>query len=100
VRRGAAVDDPKLAPLAVELARKQLEMNQGRKLFVVAAALIALLLVVTVLQGEWIFAVVCVALLGFFGWWLAAGQQRRNAQLQRAIDANEALVAGTKRKRG
>jgi hypothetical protein len=86
------VEDARLAPVAVEVAEKQLELNQGRRLYYAVAALAVLMLGVTVYQGDWLWVAVCVVVLGFFGWWLVAGQSRRNAMLQRAIDANRELM--------
>ena len=90
------MEDAALAPLAVELAEKQLELNQGRRLYYLVAGLLVLMLAVTIYQGDWTWVAVCVVILGFFVYWLVAGQARRNATLQRAIDANRELVSESK----
>jgi hypothetical protein len=86
------VEDARLAPVAVDIAEKQLELNAGRRLYYVVAGLALLMLAVTVYQADWLWVAVCVLILGFFGWWLAVGQARRSATLQRAIDANRELM--------
>jgi bacteriorhodopsin len=51
------------------------------------------MLAVTIYQGDWTWVVLCVVVLGFFVYWLAVGQARRSATLQRAIDANNELIS-------
>jgi hypothetical protein len=86
------VEDPSLAQLAIDLAERQLELNQGRRLYYAVAALLVLMLAVTIYQGDWTWVGLCVVVLGFFVWWLLVGQARRTATLQQAIDANRALI--------
>ena len=79
--------------MAVELAEKQLELNQGRRLYYIIAALLALMLAVTIYEGDWLWVGLCLVFLGFFVWWLLVGQGRRTATLRRAIEENQKLVA-------
>jgi outer membrane protein TolC len=74
-------------------------MSQGRRLFVVATALWALLLVVSLIEGEVLWSLASGALLVYFGWWLLTGRRRLRERLEQAIAANRELADAGKRKK-
>jgi hypothetical protein len=92
VRRGDAVGERRLAPIAVEIAKARLEMSESTWVFWAAAALLAPLLLVSLLQGETWWSLGCFMLLAYFVYWLVIGRARLRARLERSIEKNRALI--------